>query len=67
MALLLKSKDIILRRTCTMPLIGQENPKRWILITDATDNKEILSKLVLCLGLRTLAKVFEHHRHRANA
>jgi hypothetical protein len=28
MALLLKSKDIILRRTCTMPLIGQENPKR---------------------------------------
>ena len=27
MALLLKSKDIILRRTCTMPLIGQKNPK----------------------------------------
>ena len=28
MALLLKSKDIIHRRTCTMPLIGQKNPKR---------------------------------------
>jgi hypothetical protein len=28
MALLLKSKDIILRRTYTMPLIGQKNPKR---------------------------------------
>jgi hypothetical protein len=28
MALLLKAKDNILRLTCTMPLIGQDNHKR---------------------------------------
>ena len=68
MALLLKSKDIILRRTCTMPLIGQKNPKgldidlRMKLII-----KRFSQNQFSVLGLRTLARPRINHRLRANA